>query len=411
MNVKSQRRSAIAAAAAAFSEDRALPSALGQLAGEIGAIDGIAGVQILIMSPEPERFQVLGAAGFPRTDDFFERLLECRALGASFEMIRAYDDGVPVVVHDRYAQVMADPAHAPLHDFLRSPIWQDFASIPLILGPDRLGVLNAFSEPGHRIGDEELDFLVAMATHAAHVIDRAQFVDAERVSVSVRERQRLARDLHDAVVQQVFSIGMMAGSLEALIEAGRAQDGQASDIVRDLGATARSVLGDLRAMVDERRPESLPGEDLMGAIADLAEATQARTGIRVTTRVVDPTRTILRAGLERSEDLYRIIAEAVQNAVKHARPTEIGIELASDHGSTLTCSVVDDGLGFAENGGVTNTRTDAGGYGRTSMQHRAERWGGTLAWESTAGGGTRVLLVMPLPESGDGDTDRWVAIR
>src|SRR5690606_3633925 len=122
--------------------------------------------------------------------------------------------------------------------------------------------------------------------------------------------QRLARDLHDSIVQQVFSISMQAKSMEVL---GRRGDAVPSEQVRriadEVGTLSRTVLADLRAMVHELRPSSAAELDgLEEAIRALVDSTANRTGLRFTLEIGHG---LERVRGEQAEDVYRIVAEAI----------------------------------------------------------------------------------------------------
>jgi signal transduction histidine kinase len=135
---------------------------------------------------------------------------------------------------------------------------------------------------------------------------------------------------------------------------------------------------------------------LEGAVRALAESTGNRTGLRVR---VDASLGLGKVGEELAEDAYRIIAEAVSNAVRHADAGQviIRLELISQH---LRITVTDDGEGMpaavARGGQNGGQRDAAGGYGLTTMRERAERWGGTMQVGRGNGCGTRVRVSVPL---------------
>jgi signal transduction histidine kinase len=148
---------------------------------------------------------------------------------------------------------------------------------------------------------------------------------------------------------------------------------------------ADAGLAEMRALIFELRPESLETEGLVAALEKQAAALRARHEIEVTTTLCDEPQ----APLEAKEAVYRIAQEALHNTVKHARANSVGLELVCTEGS-LTLEVSDDGVGF-----------DAGGefpghLGLRSMRERAQRLGGTLKVESSAGGGTRIRALIPV---------------
>lgn len=395
-----RRLAAMARAAFSVSAERSLASTLQALADEALQAASLAGVQVLLATPAGARLNVLGTAGFSRIPDFFERLLECRARGAQLEMVESLDSGVPRVVHHRFAAVMADPAWEPLRDHLGATPWDAFASVPLRIRGGTVGVLNAFFAPGQVVGEEEVGFLLAMAGQAAVAVDHAELFQRRMDEARREERQKLARDLHDSVVQQVFSIMMQAGSLGVLARRGLPPTAEKlADVAGELSGAAADALADLRGMVVELRPAVPSGTSLGTALRSLLEATAARSGLRCDLTIDDPDGDLPALDAELAEDAYRVASEAVHNTVKHAAATSLVVAVAVDAGArgpVLAVDVVDDGRGDPADHGRAADPLRSGGYGMTAMRERAHRWGGEVDVTSAEGRGTRVRLRLPV---------------
>jgi signal transduction histidine kinase len=394
-----RRLAAIAKAASSVASKRSLVGTLETLAREVARTDSLAGVQVLTVNASGDRLHVMGAAGFGRAPDFFDKLMECRALGARLVMLEALETRQPLVVADRYEAVQRDPAWAPLHELMRHPRWDWFASVPLLARGEPVGILNAFFAPGQTVGDTELDFLLAMAEQAAMAVDHAALLDRERDVARREERQKLARDLHDSVVQQVFSMMMQARSLSVLVDRGLAPAPEkVAQVASDLSSSAEAVLTDLRGMVVELRPATDAKNGLVPGLRSLVETTQARTELDVELDVHDPGQELSRLDADLLEDVYRIVAEALHNSVKHAEAAKVVVRLSVvSHGSRrrLVAEVTDDGRGFAAcKDGATGPASS--GLGMTVMQERAARWGGVVRVRDLPNGGARVQLTLPL---------------
>jgi signal transduction histidine kinase len=233
-------------------------------------------------------------------------------------------------------------------------------------------------------------------------VDHAALLDRERDVARREERQKLARDLHDSVVQQVFSMMMQARSLGVRVERGLAPPPEeVAQVADDLSSTAEGVLADLRGMVVELRPATGTDRGLVSALQSLVETTRARTELAVALDVDETAREVTQLDTDLLEDVYRVVAEALHNSVKHAAATRVVISLRiAAHGSRrrLVAEVTDDGHGF---GG----RPDGGsgpvssGLGMTVMQERADRWGGIVRARDLPSGGARVQLTVPLLSS------------
>ncbi|MET8979375.1 histidine kinase [Streptomyces sp. NPDC004539] len=365
---------------------------LDALAREVLRADMLAAVQIMTLDEPGESLQIMGTAGFPPRDDFFALIMECRERGATLHMMEAIELGTPVVVPDRGGSVRTDPAWEPLRDHLGTPEWDWFASVPLIIRGRVTGVMNAFFAPGQTVGRRTLEFLEAMADQAAVAVDYAALLRNERELARREERRRLAGDLHDSIVQQVFSIAMQASSLAVLAADADAVPGEGVRRIADeVGTLSRTALTDLRAMVHELRPPRFTGLGLEDSVRAFVASTSNRTGLRFDL-VLGPGLELIAEGT--AQDVYRIVTEAVHNVVKHAHAGTVILRIGvRDH--TLDVTVTDDGRGMdaarAEDPGPD------GGYGLTSMRQRAERWGGTLDTGRHQGAGTSVRVVIPLP--------------
>ncbi|MGY2003443.1 ATP-binding protein [Blastococcus sp. SYSU DS1024] len=402
--LRERRLGAIAKAASSVASKRSLVGTLEALAREVARTDALAGVQVLTVNSSGDRLHVMGVAGFGRAGDFFDKIMECQALGAELKMLEALERRQPLVVPNRYAQVLEDPAWAPLHDLMRHPRWDWFVSVPLVARGEPVGILNAFYAPGQVVGGTELEFLLAMAEQAAMAVDQAALLERERDVARREERQKLARDLHDSVVQQVFSMMMQARSLGVLVARGLPPTpDKVAQVADDLSGSAEAVLSDLRGMVVELRPAATTAGGLSSALRSLVDTTSARTGLEVSLDIDDPSGEMTALDADLLEDVYRVVAEALHNSVKHAEASTIHVRLAvTPHGRRrrLVAEVTDDGRGLGA-GTIAGPSGGSGssGLGMTVMRERAARWGGAVRIRQPAGGGTSLRLSLPLPTS------------
>jgi signal transduction histidine kinase len=380
---RQRRLAAIARAASSVADAASLRVTLDVVAREVLQATHIAAVQILKV--EQGTLRVVGKAGFTDADDFEERLEECRRLGARLRFVEAYETTERIVVPHRKAAVLADPAWAPLHAIMGAPDWDAFVAVPLVVRGRAVGVLNAFYSPGEDPGDETLEFLDAMADQAAMAVDSAELLARSRREAQLEERARLARELHDSVVQQVFSMRMHAKALRAQV--GAATPEQVRGVADELLDLAQNALADLRGLVLQLHPLELAGRDLLAALRTLAESVQAASGVRIEVGSDDlpplPT--------ELQDDAYRIVQEALNNVVKHAQATSAVVTLGAAEG-WLTVQVCDNGVGLAG-----DPRPQA--LGLVSMRERAQRWSGTMEIGNITGG-CRVRVRMTMPADG-----------
>jgi signal transduction histidine kinase len=297
---------------------------------------------------------------------------------------------------------MTDPAWEPLHAIMGEPDWDGFVSMPLVVRGRALGVINAYYVPGEDPGPSSLAFLEAMADHAAVAIDTASLLAQTRSQAQLDERRRLARDLHDSVVQQLFSMRMQAKALRSRLEQPNADSAKVRSGAEALAELADSALADLRGLVFELRPLDLAERGLVDTVRAHAASLEARTGLVVD--VQESPGLDVDAGIDVQEDLYRIVQEALHNVVKHAHATAVTIRFAADDGA-LAVEVTDDGYGRRRRGRRRESTTGAAAgdaLGLVSMRERTQRWGGRLVAGPRPAGGWRVLVTVPMSRTGEG---------
>jgi signal transduction histidine kinase len=407
--VVQRRLAAIARASSSVAAVGNLAATVDAVAAEVVRADQIEAVQVITLDDTGTRVRLLGTAGFRDSGDFIPRLQRCQELGAELKMLTAAATGKVVSVAHRKPEVLADPRWEPLHDIMDQPNWDSYVGVPLIVDGRTVGVLNAFCTPQEQPPTaEDIAFLVAMAEQAALAVDRAELVSAAEMQARREERHRVAADLHDSVVQQVFAIKMRAEALRLGIQ----RDGEVShEILSEhaeaLASSSRLALDDLRALILELRPGGLAEQGLIRSVAAWVESVGARTGIAVTFRS-DLEFVALPSGLE--DDLYRIVQEALHNVVKHAEATAVDVSIAvrGIGNGLLVVDISDDGVGFRRPLPATPAEPaiaalpatpaePAGSLGMLSMRERAQRWGGSVVLRGRSGQGGHLRVTIPLP--------------
>ena len=390
-----RRLNAIAHASATVADVGNLRATLDAVASELVQAAEIAAIQIIILDDSGTRLRLLGAAGFTDTAGFTERLRECQQLGAELKMLTAATSGQPLLVPHRKRDVLADPRWAPLHEIMDQPDWDSFVSLPLIVSGRTIGVLNAYYAPADGVpADDVIAFLQSMADHAALAVDHAALVSAAGIEARREVRRRLAADLHDSVVQEVFSIKMHAEALRLGI--GRGTPLPADWLgaqAENLAASSRQALDDLRALIFEMRPTGLADRGLVAAASGWLSSVGSREGLEVTFRG-DPGLIALPPDVE--DDVLRILQEAVHNVIRHAGATAVAVELSASGPAAqeLVLDIVDDGRGFTA---PAPAAPPGRSLGLVTMRERAQRWGGCVVLRSRAGAGSHLRVTIPLP--------------
>jgi signal transduction histidine kinase len=216
---------------------------------------------------------------------------------------------------------------------------------------------------------------------------QAELAEQTRRAAILEERQRIARELHDTATQSMYSVRMYAEA--ALRQLARQQTDAAVAHMRDVQELARDALAEMRLLIYELRPPVLEEEGLVSALRARLESVEARAGI-AGELIVEP-KDAPRLPVAVEQELYGLAHEALNNALKHARPTRIEVRLQrrDEH---VALEVVDDGAGFD----ASEPRKKAGAFGLEGMYERAARLGGELHVSSAPGVGTTVRLEAPL---------------
>jgi signal transduction histidine kinase len=392
-----RRLAAIAQASSSVAAVGNLAATVDAVAAEVVRADQIAAVQVITLDDTGVWIRLLGTAGFRDDSDVVSKLQRCQELGAELKMLAAAATGKVITVPHRKPQVLNDPRWAPLHEIMAQPDWDSYVGVPLIVNGRTVGVLNAFCTPQEQPPTgEDIAFLVAMAEQVALAVDRAELVSAAETQARREERQRFAADLHDSVVQQVFSIKMRAEALRLGLE----RDGvippeSLGELAEALATSSRLALDDLRALISQMRPGGLAEKGLIGSVADWVASVGARTRIAVAFRSALEF-VALPSGLE--DDVFRIVQEALHNVVKHAQATAVTVRIAvrGRGNGLLVVDIEDDGVGFRR-----PLRSD-GSLGMFSMRERAQRWGGTVVVRGRQRHGGHLRVTIPLP-AGSGE--------
>jgi two-component system nitrate/nitrite sensor histidine kinase NarX len=270
---------------------------------------------------------------------------------------------------------------------------RSWMAVPVTIKQQVYGVLYMYhSEPG-RYTAEQARLALAFGNQAAVAIENSRLYEQAQRLAALEERQHLARDLHDAVSQTLFSASLAADVLPRLWERDREAGLRCLSEVRQL---TRGALAEMRMLLLELRPKALVETELGALLSQLAEATMSRARIQVEVRAAP--RCPLPPDVQVT--LYRIAQEALNNVAKHAEAQRAEVELRRtpsapvEEGGRATAvelCVLDDGLGFDPARPPASSR----GLGLRIMHERAQAVGASLHIESRPGEGTRLVVRWP----------------
>ena len=229
------------------------------------------------------------------------------------------------------------------------------------------------------------DFTELVATAIANAESSAELVASRRriVAASDDARRRIERDLHDGVQQQLVSLGLALGALQADPPSGEALEEQLASVTEDVGSVLDALMETARGI----HPAILSQGGLAAALKALAR--RSAVPVELHAQIEGP----LPDDVEVAA--YYVAAEALTNAAKHARASLVQLDVTTDD-RTLTLTVRDDGVGGADPGG---------GSGLVGLQDRVEALGGTIKLDSPAGHGTRLTVTLPIATEPDQQTE------
>ncbi len=328
------------------------------------------------------------ALGIPDGEGGFDQFITA---GMSDELIDAI--GPLPRTHGLLAAMLTDPEPYRADDIRADPRFEwwpaahprmsSFLGVPLVFKGDIVGAFYLTDKEGGFDQDDE-DLVRVLAAHAAVVVEHARLFEASRERSISEERDRLARDLHDALTQRLFSLNLMLEATSARVEAdpetARASLGQARELVD-------AALGELRSLIFELRPPVLEADGLFKSVSKHADLLSRAHGLDMS---VATTGDDAKVAPEVQRHLFRVVQEALSNVVRHASAGAASLRIDVGEGA-VTVVVADDGVGFDPDARAIAARR----LGLTSMRERVESLGGQFEVVSAPGQGTTVTAEVP----------------
>jgi NarL family two-component system sensor histidine kinase LiaS len=219
------------------------------------------------------------------------------------------------------------------------------------------------------------------------VIEKAEDQEIRVQSIIANERNRLARELHDSVSQQLFAASML---LSAINERRPLSDDRETKQLKLVEETIHQSQLEMRALLLHLRPVALKGKTLKEGVMELLTELVHKVTMEISWKLED---LILDKGIE--DHLFRIFQESVSNTLRQAKANALEVQLIQREGFTIL-RVIDDGIGF------DLESSKAGSYGLQNMQERAAEIGGKLKIISLKQKGTRLEVKLPLLQVGGG---------
>jgi signal transduction histidine kinase len=361
----------IASTAAAAHELEAL---LDAVTGEIQRGFGYDNVQLFLLDEQQQELTLSAQAGeLMIVGGQLRRPLHEGLIG------RSARSGLTVRVDD----VAADP------DFVRSPLAHTRSElcVPVRATGRVLAVLNLESAQLHAFTQDDVAVLETAADVLAGAIENILLHRRSQEAAVLEERTRLARDLHDSVTQQLFSITLTAQAARAQVEK---RPERAMSQLERVQETASAALSEMRALIFQLRPPAALEQGLVPALQQHIAAVRRRDMLPIELRVEGEGRLAHRV----EQGLYRIVQEALNNVARHAGECYVVVSVVFLP-ELVRLEVEDTGCGFDAALVPLQPREAGRRLGLVSMRERASELGASLVIDSHPGQGTRVVVELP----------------
>lgn len=232
-------------------------------------------------------------------------------------------------------------------------------------------------------------------------VQNERLITQTTVSVQENERTKMYRELHDTVAQDIKAAHMFTSQLQSLPN----QSDEARDLFSKIDGLQKNCVSEIYAVIRNLTPPLLTG-DYIQSLEDLCLTVTTLSSVPCK-HFIDPAIAPSLRALddERKLHAYRIIQEALNNAVQHARPSEVSLMITGKDG-VIDIFVTDDGTGFD----TSDTTAGADTFGLRGMKSRAQVIGATLKITSDTEAGTQIRLSIPIQKisNGGGQITRWI---
>lgn len=299
----------------------------------------------------------------------------------------AFSTRQPVVVRQYGAHVTEQQRD---HADRLPPMIKDLDStiaVPLVVGDQALGVMViAKFRDKVPFTETEVQLAQTFAAHAALAVAFARAEEDRRRLAMFEDRDRIARDLHDLVIQRLFATGLGLEGLSRLINDPTIAE-RLTGFANDLDRTIRDVRNSIFSL---QQPVDAHG-DLRSELLRIAHDSAGALGFEPKIGFDGPLNSAVPAAIRK--DLIATVREALSNAARHAQATSVSVEVTVDRaGHRVSLSVVDDGIGIPDR---PSRRSGLG-----NLDERAVRWGGAFSARRTGARGSELTWTVPLPGEG-----------
>jgi signal transduction histidine kinase len=291
------------------------------------------------------------------------------------------------LTHQVVPDLAADPeVHRETIRKLRHP--RAGAFVPLVVRGTGVGVLSAYHrEVGRVFNEDDLAILQIMANQAAIALENERLTEALKDLAVLEERERISKELHDGVIQSIYSVGLhLQGSMSLMKRDPDAAAARIDTSINELDNVVRDVRSYIFELLPKQAKERGVAETIRGLGRDLEVNTLANVDVNAEDGAF--------SGLDEQQqaEVLQIIREIISNIARHAQAGRVAIS-ASRSGGDLVVAVEDDGVGY-------DPESATRGHGLDNMARRADRLGGTVDIKRGELAGMKHVLRMPLPQEG-----------
>jgi signal transduction histidine kinase/DNA-binding NarL/FixJ family response regulator len=288
-------------------------------------------------------------------------------------LLHMVESGSPIIIADAAEQNWVWPVligHEKMHAYV---------GVPIKLREQVIGFINVFNRAAHTFDPEVANRLLAFAGQAAIGIQNARLYSQSQELATIKERQRLARDLHDSVSQTLFTSKAMA---ESALRQWETNPQRAYELLNDVHDMSATALAEMRVLLLELRPASLDRVDLRELFEQYLEPIQSRRQLEVNLEIPDEVRPPPKVRMA----FYRIVQEALNNIEKHSRATTVDVGVIR-YDNRLELEIRDNGRGFSVE------QVNPMSLGLNIMRERAEEIAATFSIESAPNRGTHIQVI------------------
>jgi signal transduction histidine kinase len=331
------------------------------------------------------RYGALGVIGF---DDTLARFVTHGVTDDEIAAIGSLPEG-----HGILGRLIVDPqplrlrdlrTHADSYGFPPNhPKMRSFLGVPIRLGDEVFGNLYLCEkQAADEFSDDDESLAVSLAAVAAVAIENLRLHERLQDLAVLQDRERIARELHDKVIQRLFAAGMSLQASARLVEApGSTRILEAVDELDTIITDIRGTIFDLEARRADRPTLSV-------AVLDLVDEMTRGSTLEPTVRLVGPVNTLVEPEL--GDALLTVLRESLSNVVRHAGAGNV--EVTVQVGNDLVVTVLDDGAG------PPDAPTNPTGHGLRNLASRAHARGGTFSFARGPDGGAIVEWCVPLSD-------------